>query len=57
MENNIFQYVTDALSDIEDDSARKRALLSIVSTLYDKDLVDFKDSKDSGYIDDLEGDL
>ena len=57
MENNIFQYVTDALSDIEDDSARKRALLSIVSTLYDKGLVDFKDGKDSGYIDDLEGDL
>ena len=57
MENNIFKYVTDALSDIEDDSARKRALLGIVSTLYDKGLVDFKDVTDSGYIDEMEGDL
>lgn len=56
MASNIMEYITDALSDIEDSGKRKEALLSIVGTLYDKKIIDFKDDK-AGYIDDLEGNL
>lgn len=56
MASNIMEYITDALSDIEDSGKRKEALLSIVGTLYDKKIIDFKDNK-AGYIDDLEGNL
>lgn len=57
MANNIIEYVTDALNDIEDSRKRKEAILSIVGTLYDKNIIDFKDSKEAGYLDDLEGSL
>lgn len=57
MENNIAEYVADALSDIEDEGTRKKAFLSVMGTLYDKGLVDFKDGKDAGYVDDMEADL
>ena len=57
LESNIIEYVTDALSDIEDSGKRKEALLSIVGTLYDKNIINFKDDEEAGYIDDLEGNL
>lgn len=57
MASNIIEYVTDALSDIEDSGKRKEALLSIVGTLYDKNIINFKDDEEAGYIDNLEGNL
>ena len=57
MANNVIEYITEALSDIEDSEKQKEALLSIVSTLYDKNIINFKDDEEAGYIDDLEGNL
>ena len=57
MASNIIEYITDALSDIEDSGKRKEALLSIVGTLYDKNIISFKENETAGYIDDLEGNL
>ena len=57
MANNVIEYITEALSDIEDSEKQKEALLSIVGTLYDKNIINFKDDEEAGYINDLEGNL
>ena len=57
MASNVIEYITDALSDIEDSGKRKEALLSIVGTLYDKNIISFKENETAGYIDELEGNL
>lgn len=57
MASNVMEYITDALSDIEDSKKQKEALLSIVGTLYDKNIINFKGNEEAGWLDSMEGNL
>ena len=51
---NIIDYINGALKEIKDTDERKRALISIVSNLIDKGILDFQEDKEVAYIDNLE---